>query len=191
MGRQILGMTCFLLLLTGSLSAASDYNGYLSVNDEDYGYWEARVIIFPGGERVVLDEYTQSITGTLVFELGHDLARGLVRQFTPREEAEATGSISVSDEAVASGKREVAPPRGKGQWVFLSDFGAFGFGQYEGQLTTAHVYCTDRPKVWAWLAGPRVEGSSPDDVADLLIQTENGMARLKLGCARPLTVEHE
>ena len=194
MTRHILATASSVLLMTASLSGAAEYNGYLTVNDEDYGYWEARVTIFPGSGAVALDEHTDPIVGTLVFELGHDLAQGLVRQYISRPSADAalsTGASTAGSAGVASGKREVAPPRGEGVWVFLADFDSFGFGQYEGSETTAGVYCTHGPKVWAWLAGPRTEGASADDVADLLIQNESGLARLKLGCDRPITVDHE
>ncbi len=181
---------CLLASLLGAASAgALEYAGYLSVNDDDYGYWEGRPMVFVDGDRLPLDEQ-HGATSEYVFALSHDLAQGLVRQFIPRAESERQGNMlgAVAEEAtgVARGRKESEPPRGDGTWVPLSEFYAFGFGQYEGSDPTLHVYCDDGPEVWAWLSGPHPPSASPDDAADRVIRDELDMARLKLRCDRPI-----
>jgi len=186
---------CYLLLVVSlafSLTAAEEYAGYLSVNDEDYGYWESRPMVLLGGEPSPLDEYSGSTT-ELALELGHDLAQGLVRQYSPQSvslsSAAATATETVQDAAgAASGYTPSRPPRGGGEWVFLHEFLAFGFGQYEGSEATHHVYCDRAPAVWAWLAGDSTDGASPDEIANRLIENEHGMARLKIVCDKTMAV---
>jgi hypothetical protein len=138
---------------------------------------------------MALDEYAGK-TKDIAFELEHDLARGLVRQFTaPAKAGSAPMGSSVSEmSGAASGVTETEPPRGGGQWVFLHEFDSFGFGQYQGSDATHHVYCSGKAKVWAWLAGAGGEQSTPDDVANLVIIDEQGMARLKLSCDSAMAV---
>lgn len=166
---------------------AIDYAGYLSVNDEDYGYWEGAVVTFDGDDRVRLDERSGA-RREYVFAIGHDLARGLVRQYIPRRPQEIRGDTVEERAAVASGRspEEPEPPSGRGTWVRLGDFVTFGFGQYEGSDANLHVYCDDEPEVWAWLSGPHIEGEDPDDAANRLIADELEMARLKLRCGREI-----
>ena len=179
-------------LLFSQGATAVDYTGYLTVNDEDYGYWEGQAMVLEDGQRTPLENLAGPITAPIAFETSHDLAQGLVRQFvqaavqstsepgaTMAEAADLAGSAA----AISS-----EPPSGEGSWVRFGDFQTLGFGQYEGSDTSYGVYCDRNPSVWVWFAGDSVEGLSPDEAANLVLQDENGMARLRLGCDEAMEV---
>lgn len=192
MCKLIAGVHVLLTLsLAASTAAADDYAGYLSVNDEDYGYWQGRPMVWVGEHRLPLDEHAGS-SHEIAFELEHDLAQGLVRQYTRQKSAVDSGvlqaTVSETAHGTAGGRDPSEPPRGEGTWVFLYEFDSFGFGQYEGSDATHHLYCDRAPSVWAWLAGGATEGASPDDVADRVIKDERGKARLKFDCDREMAV---
>jgi hypothetical protein len=177
------------LAIAASPTRAGDENGFLTVNDEDYGYWEGRPMVLLHGDEVPIDEVTGRHS-ELTFELEHDLAQGLVRQYTRQRQGEGAATPaggSVSEAAgVASGTTPTEPPAGAGEWVHLYRFASFGFGLYQDGDATHSAYCAHGPEVWAWLSTGASDRSSPDEVADLLIRDGNGMARLKFSCERPI-----
>ena len=177
-------------VLASHAAAAVEYYGYLTVNDEDYGYWQGQPMAYEGGKRTPLDELASPISEALVFELSHDLAQGLVRQFVSRPaEAAVEASAMVSEIADAAGVDSPSqPPEGQGSWVRFGKFQTLGFGQYEDSDATYGVYCERNPSTWVWLAGESLEGLSPDDAANRVLADENGMARLKLGCEGAMEV---
>ena len=172
------------------VAAAIEYYGYLTVNDEDYGYWQGQPMVFVKGKRTPLEELASPIAEPLVFELSHDLVQGLVRQFVRRPvDSSAELSATVSEAAGAAGVASASqPPVGEGSWVRFGDFQTLGIGQYEDSDPTYGVYCDRNPSTWVWLAGGSIDGLSPDDAAIRVLKDENGMARLKLGCEHAMEV---
>lgn len=178
------------VLLISRAAVAAEYYGYLTVNDEDYGYWEGQPMLIVGGERLALEAVNGPIAEPLAFELSHDVVQGLVRQFVLRpSSSRMEASSTVSDAAGAAGSQaSSAEPVAEGSWVPFGKFQTFGFGQYEGSDPTYGVYCDRNPSVWVWLAADSIEGLSPDDAADRVLGDENGMARLMLGCEAAMEV---
>ena len=181
-------------LMAGVASAADEYNGYLSINDEDYGYWEGRPTIHFAGSTVPIDELT-GVHTLVTFDIGHDLARGLVRSTTDQRQREAQpqqdGAVSIATEAdvaVSGASGEPEPPRGEGEWRFLYRYTTIGIGLYQGSDATHHLYCDSGASVFAWLGAGVTDQTSPDDAANRLIIDENGMARLRFACEKPISV---
>ena len=171
-------------LFMSEAAVTNQYTGYLTVNDEDYGYWEGQPMVVVAGERKPLEELVGLSAEPLVFELAHDLVQGLVRQFVTRPtDPAAEMSMAVSETADAAGVA-AAPQNsvGENSWVRIGNFQTLGVGQYEGSDPTYGIYCDRNPSVWVWLAGDRIEELSPEDAANRVLKDDNGMARLKLAC---------
>ncbi len=185
---------CFAVVSTALLAetaAAAQFTTYMTVNDEDYGYSEGPLIVRMDEKRTQLEELAGLVTESLVFELGHDLVQGLVRQYVPRlADSTAAMSMAVSEAADAAGAAASAQqiPVGENSWVRIGKFQTLGVGQYEGPDPTYGVYCDRSPSVWVWLAAASIEGLSPDDAANRVLKDENGMAWLKLACEGGLEV---
>ena len=177
-------------LLIGQSAKGAEYTGYLTVNDEDYGYWQGRLTVVVAGARQPLDTVLGSTVESIEFELSHDLGQGLVRQFVPR--SRTTRGVAAAGVAEASDMAGGATPAetvvGNSGWARFGSFQTFGFGQYEGSDVAASVYCDRNPSVWVWAAGGSIEAASPDAAANRVTKGENGMARLRLSCERAMEV---
>ena len=181
-------------LLMSLAVAAVEYYGYLTVNDEDYGYWEGQPMVFVEGKRTPLEDLANPITEPLEFELSLDLVQGLVRQYASRPAEQAVNSAAAMSATAAEAVDKAGAaspsqaPTGEGSWVRFGSFQTLGFGQYEDADATYAVYCDRNPSTWVWIAGRSIEGLSPDDAANRVLKDDNGMARLRLGCEGAMEV---